>query len=466
MGLLALQLALAAPLAWALDSYFHVDVPASLMFFGGDGWCDIATQGVGIHCFGDFNERFMIDPSQPAPWANNLEMSPIGPMFTGMANWLALFLPARLVLSLVILTYAGCMIAPALWASCRSPWPLRFLIVGVTGIATYPFLATMDRLNSVALTVPLILVFLVALGTRNTKGIVLSVLALAVIKPQFILLYIVLVAHRQVRAAVVGCAASAFTCVVLVVGAGGGDFGRLFQWFSAVTHYGAGFSLRTAENFAPINVSLSRLLFLGSTALESFQKVLFGAYFPVWPGMQSMLIVIQLWVFVLAAGILAAWGRHLPPVALGIAALVLSSLVLGEYVAAYYLAFALPVGALFLRRTTAKEPRPPLELEGEIGTWSQYRRRPTWLQKTALAATTLSCSLLIVPLPRIQELGFFQDRFHRVGPIVQNLATTSWLLFLAVACGVAIISTLRGNSSISPTGVVTTPALGRERSES
>jgi hypothetical protein len=466
LGLLGLQLGLAAPMAWALDSYFNVNVPASLMFFGKDGWCDIDTEGVGRHCFGDFHERFLIDPYGPQPWANNLEMSPIGPVITGLANWLATIFMSRFVLAIFILIYAACLIAPAIWASRRLPWPLGLLVVGITGVATYPFLATMDRLNNVALTVPLILVFLVALSTRNRRGILISVLALTVIKPQFIVLYLVLVAHRQIRVAVVGVLASTASCLALVVGAGGGDFGRITQWLAAISGYGSGVTLHRVEFFTPINVSFSRLIFLGSTALESLQQVLFGGHAPVWAGVHLVLIPIQTWLFILAAVILAVWGGRIPPVALGVAALVLSSLVLGEYVAAYYLSFALPVCALFLRRASPEGPHHRFELEGEVDLWAAHRGRPSWLQLSALLATVFSCSLLIVPLPLIQELGFFQDRFHRVSPIMQNLATASWLLFLCVACGVALRSALGGNAEILPTEVVTTPVVGAVRSES
>jgi len=83
----------------------------------------------------------------------------------------------------------------------------------------------------------------------------------------------------------------------------------------------------------------------------------------------------------------------------------------------------------------------------------------------------LSGLVVCVPLGLLfqglqQELAFFQDRSHRVSPIMQNLATASWLLFLGVACGVALRSTLRGNAVVLPTEVVTTPAVGGVRSES
>ena len=449
IGLLGLQLALAVPLAWVLDSYFNVNVPASLMFFGKDGWCDIATEGVGTHCFGDFHERFLIDSSLPIPWPNNLQLSPIGPLLTGIADSVAVFLPSRLVLSVVILVYATCLIVPSVWAARGRPWPLTFLIVGIAGIATYPFIVTMDRLNSVALTVPLILAYLLALAKDNSRGVLLSVLVLSVIKPQFVVLYLVLIAHRHWRAAMVGALASVASCLVLIVGAGGGDLGRISQWFAATSRYGSGLGPH-AENFTPINVSLSRLVFVATSTLESIQHVLFGSHLPLWASVHPVLVFIQAWVFLLATVTLVLWGGRIPPVALGIAALVLSTLVLGEYVAAYYLVFALPVGALFLRRTATPEPRMSFELRGELDDWSEAQPQATWMQRSALVATVLSCSLLVVPLLTSDGSGFAQDRFHRVGPIMQNLATACWMLFLVIACGVAITSFLREKSLLSP----------------
>jgi hypothetical protein len=453
MGLLALQLAISVPVSWVLSSYFDVDVPASLMYFGKDGWCNLATEGVGKHCFGDFQERFLIDPSGRPPWPNNLELSPIGPFFTGAANTLAGFLPARLVLTLVILAYGACLLVPAVWAARGRPWPLRFLIVGMIGIGTYPFIATMDRLNSVALTVPLILAFLIALGTGNSRGVLFSILALTVIKPQFIVLYFVLVALRKIRAAAAGALASIASCAVLVVAAGGGDLGRIPQWFSAASNYGNGLALRHVEDFTPVNVSFSRVIYVVSRTLESLQQqVVFGSQLPFWTVVDFFLVLIQASVFLTAIGILMLWGRRIPPIALGVAALVISTLVLGEYVAAYYLAFALPVCALFLRRVSGRETHPAIELYGEIDRWSS-RKRPSWMQRSALAATTLSCSLVVVPLLTSNHFGFLQDRFHRVGSLLQTLATASWMLFLVVACAVATQSFVQGEALRSPADV-------------
>jgi hypothetical protein len=449
MGLLALQLAISVPISWVLDSYFNVDVPASLMFFGDDGWCNTATESVGNHCFGDFHERFQIDPSKPLPWPTNLELSPLGPVLTATANGMANFLPSRLVLCLVILAYSACLLVPAVWAGRGRPWPLRFLIVGVTGIGTYPFVVTMDRLNGFALAVPLILSFLIALGAGNSQGVLFSILALTVIKPQFIVLYLVLVALRKMRAAAVGVLATGTAWLVLVAGAGGGDLGRIPQWFSAATNYGNG-SLRSVEDFSPINVSLSRLVYIGSKTLESLQQTVFGSQIAFWTVAQLFLFLLLVSVLLTATGILVLWGRRIPPVALGIAALVLSTMILGEYVAAYYLGFALPVCALFLRRVSGHETHASIELCGEIDRWSERQSPPTWMQRSLLAATTLSCSLIIVPLLTANHFGFMQDRFHRVAPIMQNLATASWMVFLVIACGVATRSFVKEKTRISP----------------
>jgi hypothetical protein len=451
-GLLALQLAISVPIAWVLDSYFDVNVPASLMYFGKDGWCDTATEGVGKHCFGDFHERFLIDPFGGKPWPNNLELSPIGPFFTGTANALANILPARLVLSLVILGYAACLLVPAVWAARSRPWPLRILIVGMTGIATYPFVATMDRLNSVALTVPLILAFLMALGAGNRRGVLFSILALTVVKPQFIVLYFVLIAQRKVRTAAVGVLASIASCTLLVVAAGGGDFGRISQWFAAASSYGNGLSLRHVQDLTPVNVSFSRVVYVGSRTLESLQHVVLGTQIPLWTVADFFLVLLQGSVFVVSIAILSLWGRCLPPIALGIAALVVSTLVLGEYVAGYYLTFALPVCALFLRRASHRESRPPIELYGEIDSWSEQSGRREWMQWSLLAATTLSCSLMVVPLLTSNQFGFLSDRFHRVAPMAQNLATAAWMLFLVTACHVAAQSFVKEEARIPPSG--------------
>ena len=92
---------LAVPLAWILSSYFKIDIPASLLLDGDDGWCSPVTEGFGIHCFADFHERFLLTDMTLSPNGNNLELSPIGPFFTSIANFGSAHTSPRFILILV-----------------------------------------------------------------------------------------------------------------------------------------------------------------------------------------------------------------------------------------------------------------------------------------------------------------------------------------------------------------------------
>ena len=67
VGLLILGLVLAVPLMW-VSAYFGVRPDESLSFWANDGWCDVVTQGVGVHCFGDYRVPVAAALSD-APWS-------------------------------------------------------------------------------------------------------------------------------------------------------------------------------------------------------------------------------------------------------------------------------------------------------------------------------------------------------------------------------------------------------------
>ena len=48
-----------------IASYYQVNYFASLIFVQNDGWCKIPEGSIGVHCFGDFNERFMQSITDP-----------------------------------------------------------------------------------------------------------------------------------------------------------------------------------------------------------------------------------------------------------------------------------------------------------------------------------------------------------------------------------------------------------------
>ena len=65
---LTLALLLFAPFAWWVgDSYFSVNSETTISFLDDDGWCNSETEGVGVHCFGDYQYPKML-ADKLSPW--------------------------------------------------------------------------------------------------------------------------------------------------------------------------------------------------------------------------------------------------------------------------------------------------------------------------------------------------------------------------------------------------------------
>ncbi|NTW40893.1 MAG: DUF2029 domain-containing protein [Cellulomonadaceae bacterium] len=187
---------------WVASSYLGL-APSTLMIFPpADGWCQVGTESFGVHCFGDFgivDELFAGDAwnsgwgsvaSYPAlAWLPSLSIHRLGMALGG----------GRLPTAMFLVVAAACLLAPSAWAArgcLRARLPVTLVLAGA---GTSAFLVTMDRANTVALTVPTLLLFAVALARRRFGWVGVAVTVAALLKPQLALLALALLAHRQFR---------------------------------------------------------------------------------------------------------------------------------------------------------------------------------------------------------------------------------------------------------------------------
>lgn len=203
--------------AWVVSSYAGIAPTELLSFPVADGWCDVATEGVGSHCFGDFslvNELF----ANADPW--NSEMS-------GIASWPALaWMPAYVIWHLGALTGAGwvapvlfalltaaALLTPAWWAARQGTGATTVALLTLAGVATTPFIVTVDRGNPVGLAVPLLMWAAVSFARRRWSAMTVAVVLASLLKPQLALLLLLPLTHRQYLHALAGAAGSVLATV-------------------------------------------------------------------------------------------------------------------------------------------------------------------------------------------------------------------------------------------------------------
>jgi hypothetical protein len=237
---------------------------------------------------------------------------------------------------LLALTIA--VLAPAVWAARGARGLERVVVFVALGAAAIPAWAVIDRGNSVGFVAPVGLVFLVALCRQRWGLVAVMVVLAALIKPQFAILAVALLAARQWRLGgiALGGAVVANLAAYLLWPR---DFPQtIVQSIHNVIHHGSP-NLRVALN----NSSFGKgLLFIPDTIAMRNSGNVPGGYLD---GPRSLIGYVVLVVVVVCVLVL---GRRIPPVMAGIALLATASL-FPDLSYRYYLVFVLPVAALVAR---------------------------------------------------------------------------------------------------------------------
>jgi hypothetical protein len=175
---------------WAAGSYLGVDVFSSRSFLGEDGWCEPQSQGLGVHCWGDYYYPIHLlgkgnpfDNSQPNPYPAAsllvfLLFDVLGDFFGG----------GRAGLLLYLLTMVG-SIAGAAWLSTKGQELNNRLVLTscVTWLAP-PVLIALDRGNSAGFLVAGLVWFFYSLNSNKTVQQLCSIVFLSLVKPHFAIL--------------------------------------------------------------------------------------------------------------------------------------------------------------------------------------------------------------------------------------------------------------------------------------
>jgi hypothetical protein len=466
LGAILLASMVSAATAFVLSQYFSVDVLSSLLSYQyADCWLDWGMH-IGRHCFSDYAITVGTG-MRPNPW------DPY-PMFLppnyqpGHSNYLAAGMIPQMAFGLLgkllgapqlgLLCYLlGLLIAvlsPAAWASRGARGVERIVVLVALGTMAVPAWAVVDRGNSAGFVVPIALVFLVALCRRRWGLVAIMVVLAAMVKPQFFVFGVALLAARQWRwtgVAVIGGVITNVAAFLL--------WPRNFpETIAQAVHGVLGYGSESALGVS--NVSFGRGLLLIPDTVAGLSN---GGNSPdgFLAGPRATLGYV---VLVLVVVCVLALGRRIPPVVVGIVLLATASL-FPPVSYSYYLVFVLPVAALVVR-----DPDGPPGSGIFDRLWRGGGRRPAIGICVSLAAA-LTIIQIALPLPPMQAPLMGPSGVPGVvkvvgtTPLVWNSAVLTPLLWL-VTCAVIIVSYARkpaghvstGTSAPSTSGETTSAA--------
>lgn len=457
LGTVLLGSAVSAAVGFVLAQYYSIDVLTSLTGGAQDCWLDWGTQ-IGRHCFSDYSIVVGLG-MRPNPWERYPLFLPWVNYQAGGSNYPAAGMLPQMFFGIIgawlrnprvgllgyLLVLTGAVFTPAVWAARGARGLERVVVFVALGALAIPAWAVIDRGNAVGLVVPIGLVFLVALRRQRWGLVAIMVVLAALVKPQFALLVVALLAARQWRLggiAVVGVVCSNLAPYLLWPR----DFPEtIFQSVHSALNY----SNATAALIGPYNASFGKGIFFVPDRIA----------YPQWgyvsngflDGVRSQIGYV---VLIVVVGCVLALGRRVPPVMVGIVLLSTAALFPG-LVFHYYLVFALPVAAL-----VARDPN------GPVG-WGIFDRLAASGDRRRAAGICVSLaaalSIVYIPLPGSPIMSPIAGQRGVVGvigttPIVHITAALAPLLWL-IACTAIIVSYARRPAADARADAPTTSAV-------
>ncbi|OCB32368.1 hypothetical protein A5675_24545 [Mycobacterium malmoense] len=440
LGTILLASAISGATGFVLTQYFSVDVLSSILYPPQDCWLGLPTN-IGRHCFNDYTVVIAggmrpnpWDPfvfSHDAPALPGIRYPPAGMVpqlaFGLLGKWLGAprlgLLGYLLVLSIAVLT-------PAVWAGRGARGLERIVVFVACGAVAVPAWFAVDRGNSVGFVVPIALVFLVALCRQRWGLVTIMVVLAALVKPQFAVLGVALLAGRQWRltgAVVIGGVVTNLAAYLL--------WPRDFpQTIVQSAHNLSGGDADAV--FALNNVSIPRLLLVIPdliAMLNSGGKLPAG--FLAGPSM-----VIGRAILALVAVSLLALGRRIPPVMAGIVLLATASLSIPVSYP-YYLVFALPIAALVVRDPDG----PPGSGIFDRLAIAGGRRRAVGIWVSLAAALSIAAPIALPIMVDFIPIGGEPGVIGLIDktPVVPTSATLNPPLLWLIACAAIIVSYAR-----------------------
>ena len=284
-----------------LGSYYDQPITQALSFDIQDGQCNPETQGVGLHCFGDFHYvQRQINPALEGYFQEGAAnaYTPIGLLPNLIVKPIVSLFDLRIALLVFLLLLAFALSTPAIYLATTTNRPERSTgkFVFLT-VLSQPFIFAIDRGSSTGFAMPFVMLYAVKLNRKPNWYATLAIAGAAAIRPQFALLAIGLLAFGQIKHFL----ASVFTTLSMIlipfIFWPGNQRANLTIWFHNITSYSLGAKTNVADRY-PVNLSMRSV----ADHLDSFLKKSISS------GFQNYYVLISL--IVLAAITCALFACH------------------------------------------------------------------------------------------------------------------------------------------------------------
>jgi hypothetical protein len=260
---------------WVAGSYFGLDTFYSRSFLGNDSWCDPPSQGLGVHCWGDYYSltlAFTLNPESPYLGEFRTAYAPAGLIFIQLFNLLGLLL-GQPAMGLVI--YLVLMMSTIGWSVWKGTLGLkldsRILIFATLTFFAPPVLMVVDRGNTVGFLIPLLIWYFYALRVGKYSQLAVSVALMSIIKPHFGVLVLALFVSGKVLVALKSALMVAIVNILpFIILWGSESIAYIEQWLLVFFGYQG---VSSPANPFPTNISFSHSLFIIATGLNNLGLV-------------------------------------------------------------------------------------------------------------------------------------------------------------------------------------------------
>jgi hypothetical protein len=178
------------------SNYLGQTYSETISFFVQDGWCNTGTQGIGIHCFGDFYQPSST-ASESQPWSavNATSYSPLNLFyFKILSSQLITGISTHASIVINILITVGALSLPGISLMRSKQKNSRNVGAWVIGLSLVsgPALMTIDRGSSSFLLFPLLYFFFNSIAKENQLQSLILLTFMVVWKPQALMFGLVI----------------------------------------------------------------------------------------------------------------------------------------------------------------------------------------------------------------------------------------------------------------------------------
>ena len=240
------------------NSYTGQISSQTISWFVEDSWCDPKTQGVGVHCFGDFAAPSAI-MNEKNPWDHviNIAYTPINFLYFKLLNAefirsIDLHLPVflNLLLTLVALSVPGLhMILSTNNRKIKSRGKLLLLL----SLCSAPSLIIIDRGASMFLLFPLVYFFYLSIQKIERRKAMLILFIMTLWKPQMMFLAILVYTSFGLLNFLKVCFASVSGILLSFVIFPNGLAQNVISWFENSREYQNYHSMPSLGNYSLVN---------------------------------------------------------------------------------------------------------------------------------------------------------------------------------------------------------------------